>query len=72
MSIIQKDNPDSDKSVLGFSMHLAKLLNIKTVAEGVETKKQADRIVSLGGDYIQGYYYSKPLQKEEFERFLTE
>lgn len=72
MSIIQKDNPDSDKSVLGFSMHLAKLLNIKTVAEGVETKKQADRIVSLGGDYIQGYYYSKPLRKEEFERFLSE
>lgn len=70
MSIIQKDDPQSENSVLGFSMQLAQVLNLKTVAEGVETKKQVDRIVSLGGDYIQGYYYSKPLPKDEFEQYL--
>lgn len=70
MSIIQKDNPKSDRSVLGFSMQLAQMMKLKTVAEGVETKEQAERIASLGGDYIQGYYYSKPLPKEEFEKFM--
>lgn len=70
MSIIQKDNPESDRSVLGFSMQLAQMMKLKTVAEGVETKEQAERIASLGGDYIQGYYYSKPLPKEEFEKFM--
>lgn len=70
MSIIKKDNPDSGKSILEFSMQLAKMMKLKTVAEGVETIEQVNRISSLGGDYIQGYYYSKPLPKEEFEEYL--
>ena len=51
-------------------MQLAKMLNLKTVAEGVETKEQMERISELGGDYIQGYYYSKPLPAEEFADYL--
>ncbi|MGN0437611.1 MAG: EAL domain-containing protein [Lachnospiraceae bacterium] len=70
MSIIQRDNPESSRSILGFSMQLAQMMKLKTVSEGVETKEQAERIASLGGDYIQGYYYSKPLPKEEFEKFM--
>lgn len=70
MSIVQNDDPSSNKSVLGFSMQLAHMMKFKTVAEGVETQAQVERIVSLGGDYIQGYYYSKPITKEEFEDYL--
>lgn len=70
MSIIQRDNPVSDRSILDFSMQLAHMMQLKTVAEGVETKEQMQRIASLGGDYIQGYYYSKPLPKAEFEKFI--
>lgn len=71
MSIVQKDDPKSEQSVLGFSMQLARMLQLKTVAEGVETKKQAERIAALGGDYIQGYYYFKPLPKDEFEKYMN-
>lgn len=49
-----------------FSM--AKKLGIKTVAEGIETKEQVQYLCSIGCDLIQGYYYDKPLSKEEFER----
>lgn len=70
MSLIRKDNPESDRSALEFSVQLAKMMNVKTVAEGVETKQQVDRIASLGGDYIQGYYYSKPLPKKDFEEYM--
>lgn len=70
MSIIQNDNPDSDRSILEFSMHLAKMMRLQTVAEGVETEAQVKRITSLGGDYIQGYYYSKPLPRNQFEEYL--
>lgn len=70
MSIIQNDNPDSDRNILEFSMQLAKMLRLQTVAEGVETEAQVKRITSLGGDYIQGYYYSKPLPREQFEEYL--
>lgn len=71
MSLIRKDDPTSSKSVLEFSMQLAKMMQLKTVAEGVETEAQVNRISSLGGDYIQGYFYSKPLSKEAFEVYLT-
>ena len=70
MSIIQNDNPASDKNILEFSMHLARMMRLQTVAEGVETEKQVARITSLGGDYIQGYYYSKPLPQQQFEEYL--
>ena len=51
-------------------MQLAKMLNLKTVAEGVETKEQMERISKLGCDYIQGYFYSKPLPEDEFVKYL--
>lgn len=72
MSLIQNDVPGTAKNVLEFSMQLAKMLQLKTVAEGVETDNQAARIRDLGGDYIQGYFYSKPLPKDEFEKYLME
>ena len=70
VSIINSDDAYSGKSILEFSMQLAKMMKLKTVAEGVETLEQVNRILSLGGDYIQGYYYSKPLPREMFEEYL--
>lgn len=70
MSIIQNDKPEEEKNVLEFSMQLAKMMKLKTVAEGVETQAQVQRIDSLGGDYIQGYFYSKPLPKDQFEDYI--
>ena len=69
-SIIQNDIPGSDKNILEFSMQLAKMLHLKTVAEGVETREQMERVSELGGDFIQGYYYSKPLPANEFAQYL--
>lgn len=71
MSLIQNDIPGTKKNVLEFSMQLAKMMKLKTVAEGVETDEQAERIRALGGDYIQGYFYSKPLPKSQFEDYIT-
>lgn len=51
---------------------LAHKLNLKTVAEGIETDEQYEIIKKLGCDYIQGYYFSKPLPREEFEKYIKE
>lgn len=51
---------------------MAKWLRIPTIAEGVETKAQLDFMRSIGCDRIQGYYYSKPLPPEEFEKYISE
>ncbi|MDO4197958.1 MAG: EAL domain-containing protein [Erysipelotrichaceae bacterium] len=69
-SIMSSDNPGSDKSALAFAYQLAKIMNLKTVQEGVETTEEVDRAASLGCDYIQGYYFSKPLSQEDFEEYM--
>ena len=52
---------------------MAKRLDIKTVAEGIETEEQVEYLKSIGCDIIQGYYFSKPIPIEEFEnRYLRE
>ena len=57
--------------ILEVIMKLAKNMNLKTVAEGVETSEQVQRLKELDVDLLQGYYYSRPLEKSEFEKYLN-
>ncbi len=47
------------------------MMQLKTVAEGVETEEQAARIRDLGGNVIQGYLFSKPMSESDFEQGLV-
>ena len=47
-------------------------MRLKIVAEGVETKEQLEEIESQGIEYIQGFYFSKPLPEEEFLPFVNQ
>ncbi len=51
---------------------LIKSLDKKIVAEGVETQEQADQIIRFGCDYIQGFFYARPMPKDQFLNFLKE
>jgi len=52
---------------------LAHLLNLKVVAEGVETDEQLNQLRLLGCNELQGYLFSKPLPREVFEaRYLAQ
>ncbi|WP_235438573.1 EAL domain-containing protein, partial [Bacillus cereus] len=50
---------------------LAHTLNMKVIAEGVETKKQLTVLQQNACYLIQGYYYSKPVNEDEFLKFLS-
>ncbi len=50
---------------------MAKWLNVPMLAEGVETKEQYDFLESIGCAYIQGYYFSKPVNEEEFTALIA-
>ena len=52
--------------VVSETIKLAKRLNMKTVAEGVEEKEQVDFLASLDCDMIQGYYFAKPMPKADY------
>ncbi len=52
--------------VITEAIALAKSLNMLTVAEGVEFKEQVEFLASKGCDMIQGYFFAKPMPKEEY------
>ena len=45
-------------------MKMFKDINKLIVAEGIENQEMADMVTRLGADFIQGYYYSKPIKKD--------
>ena len=47
---------------------IARYLKVPVVAEGVETANQLKLLKNVGCDQVQGYYFSKPLPADEFER----
>ena len=46
-------------------------LNMKIVAEGVETEEQLDLLKQMGCDQAQGYFFSKPIEPTAFKAYLT-
>ena len=70
MSLVRKDDPKAENSALKFAVMMGKMLNLKLVAEGVETAEQVERLRGMGCDYIQGFYYCRPLPQAEFEAYL--
>ena len=51
---------DADEKVLASIIHLAHSLDVRTVAEGVETEQQARILARLGCDIVQGFLYARP------------
>ncbi len=64
-----KDLPDDeeDATITKSVITLAKSLNLKIIAEGVETEAQKNFLVENGCKNIQGYFYGEPMQAEEME-----
>ena len=58
------------KLILEQVVAMANKLGLGLLAEGVETKEQVDLLQSIGCDQVQGYYYAKPMPKEEFYELL--
>ena len=61
-----------DTRMLEVIIDIADYLAVPVIAEGVETEEQLRALKAMGCDLVQGYYFSKPIPAEEYERFLTE
>ena len=63
-----RGDADSERKeiVVSEAIRLAKSLNMRTVAEGVEEKDQVDFLAEQGCDMIQGYYFAKPMPGSEY------
>ena len=62
----------TDRALVEAIIVMAHKLDIKTIAEGVETKEQQDLLADFGCDYEQGFLYSPAIPVEEFAKLLDQ
>lgn len=62
------ENLEKSMSILNMIISLSKTLGLSVVTEGVETKEQVVKLTRMGCGVYQGYYFSKPIPVEEFEK----
>jgi diguanylate cyclase (GGDEF)-like protein/PAS domain S-box-containing protein len=60
----------NDSAIVAAVVALAGALGLSVTAEGVETERQLKELRRLGCDYAQGYWFSKPISADDFERFI--
>ena len=59
------------EAIVRATFDIARALKLRTVAEGVETRPQADFLAELGCDVLQGFYFAKPMPPEQLLGFAT-
>ena len=60
------------ETIISSVIRMAKWLNIPVIAEGVDRAEQVEFLKSVGCDYIQGFYFSKPLPAAEYEKLISD
>ena len=63
---------NGDTGILKIMLDIARYLSVPMIAEGVETEHQMLTLKDLGCDIVQGYYFSKPVPAEEFDKFIEQ
>lgn len=59
-----------DVSILNDIISMAHRLDLHVIAEGVETREQMRRLRAVGCDFVQGYFFAKPMPPENFDKLL--
>ncbi|MEG1747000.1 MAG: EAL domain-containing protein [Oscillospiraceae bacterium] len=69
--LTQNGVPGRGENIIASVIRMAKWLNIPVIAEGAETMEQVDFLRSVGCDYVQGYFYARPMPVKEYEQLCT-
>ena len=70
MGFVQGDFSSNSNNILSFIISLAKWMDYAVVAEGIETEAQIQMLRNMDCNYVQGYYYAKPMPPDEFEAYM--
>lgn len=63
-------SPGRGENIIASVVRMAKWLSIPVVMEGVETSEQVEFLRSINCDYVQGFYFARPIPASEYELFL--
>lgn len=67
---MQTDQATSD--IVELITALAHKMNLKVIAEGIETLRQTEQLLQLGCEYGQGYYFSQPMEAKGAQQFMRQ
>jgi diguanylate cyclase (GGDEF)-like protein len=59
-----------DYELVKIMINIARLIEVPVIAEGVETKEQMEFLKAIDCDIIQGYYFSRPVPADEFDKLI--
>ena len=65
------EEKEKSKIIISAVINMAKALKVPVIAEGVETKEQAEMLLGFGCRQMQGYYFSRPVPAAEYEDMLN-
>ena len=71
-SMLDEVVSDNGRMILEHTVRMMQSIDKQLVAEGAETRDEVDMLELMDCDYIQGFYFSKPLPAEEFLRFIAD
>lgn len=66
---LDSDRPENMR-MLEYSINFLKDYGLHVLAEGIETIEQAQKLIDMGVEYLQGFYYSRPIPEKEYIEFL--
>jgi EAL domain-containing protein (putative c-di-GMP-specific phosphodiesterase class I) len=67
---MQSDRATAD--IVELIITLAHKMSLKAIAEGIETARQMERLLELGCEYGQGYYFSQPMDAKAAQQFMRQ
>lgn len=71
-SMLDEVPSSNGRKIMEYTIHMMQSIGKKLVVEGAETAEVVDILKEMDCDYIQGFYYSKPVPEDEFVRFIRE
>lgn len=69
-SMVDEISNETGRRILSHTVQMMQSIDKELVVEGAETRETVDALKVMGCDYIQGFYYSRPLPPEKFVEFL--
>ena len=69
--VMNIDHEEKDLRLVELILDIARNLKLPVIAEGVETESQLSLLKNAGCDFVQGYYFSRPLPPEDLEIFIV-
>ena len=70
MKFMQSNQLGNQRKILNFIVGMAEWMDLSVIAEGVETEEQLKMLQEIGCNYVQGYYFAKPMPEDEYRALL--